>query len=265
MSDYFRIVRGLELDETIRILQGAGVPGLTSDTNDAKVGSFYLNNTNGLPYSKILPGTGTNKWQVAGGGGTTFQLVVENPVLPSAPSALGANSVVIGSGSQTLATAPDSLALGNQAVARYPGAVVSANGRFASPGDAQAGKYLLRTVTTTNTPTEAFFDGTGGSVRLVLPDDSTWSFKATITAHRTDADDGHAGYTVQGVIYRKSGAGTVAFQGNPSKSVISESNTQWDINIIPDTTNGSLRVNVTGQTGKTIRWVALIETLEVTN
>lgn len=264
MSEYFRIVRGLEIDRAVRVLQGTGIPGLTADTNTAQVGSLYLNTTNGLAYTKVLAGSGTDKW-AATGGSSSLQLYDENPVAPGAPTAAGDNSVAIGSGAQTDVAAPDSIALGNQALARHRGAQVYANGRFASSGDCQAGKYMLRNVSTSAVPVDLFLDGVGGSERLVLADDSTWTFKATITGHRTDVTDGHAGYEIIGVVYRQAGAATVSFQGVPVKTVIAESNAPWNINITANTTFGCLNISVTGQAGKTIRWAALVETVEVTN
>jgi hypothetical protein len=152
-----------------------------------------------------------------------------------------------------------------QSLARVSGGVVQASGRFASNGDAQAGRYLLRTTTIDATQTEMFVNGTNGGIRLTLPDDATWTFKITVTAHRTDLSNGHAGYTASGVIYRGSGVSTTNIQGSVQKTVLAESNPSWDINIGADSTNGSLLVRVIGETGKTIRWVALVETVEITN
>lgn len=201
----------------------------------------------------------------SGGSGTALELYDENPVTPTPPAAQGDNSVAIGPGATTEVAATNSIALGNQSLARHRGALVYANGRFGSTGDIQVGKYLLRTVTVNGTDTEAYLNGTAGGERLVIPDDSTWTFTATVTGHRTDATDGHAGYKVEGVIYRTAGAASVAFQGTPVKTVLAESNTAWDINMTADTTNGSLTIKVTGQAGKTIRWAVLVDTLEVTN
>jgi hypothetical protein len=260
MSDYFRIVRGLEIDESVRILRGSGVPGLTADTNAAQVGSLYLNTADGITMSKIVAGSGTDKWSTV-----SNQLYAEQLNSPVAYPFAGANnSVAIGAGAQIQTGADYSLALGLQSLSRHHGGMVFASGRFGSTGDAQAGSYLLRTTTVNATFTEALLDGAGGTQRLVLPDDSTWSFRVRITGHRTDVSDGHAGYTVEGVIYRAAGAATTAFQGIPIKNVLAESDSQWDINITADTTNGSLKVDVKGQPGKTIRWVAFVETLEVT-
>jgi Head domain of trimeric autotransporter adhesin len=181
---------------------------------------------NGLTWA---PGT-----DISGGAGSQ-ELYVENPVTPSPPAALGLNSIAIGQGAQVEPTAHDAMALGQQAVARHIGSQVYANGRFGGSGDVQNGKYLLRNVTTSIVPVELFLDGAGGSARLTLIDDSTWTFKITVTAHRTDVGNGHAGYTFTGVIYRGAGAASTAFQGRPIKSVIAESNPQWDVNIIRST------------------------------
>lgn len=206
----------------------------------------------------------------AGGGGQSSSggnlvLVAEYAVTPALPSALGTNSIVLGESAQTSSTAPNSLAIGEQSLTRHPGAMVFASGRFASSGDAQVGRYLLRTHTINDTQTEAFIDGTAGTERLVLPDDCTWTFKLTATAHRTDAGDGHAGYIIHGVIYRGSGVSSISFQGTPTQQILAESNVEWDINIEADHTYGALCIFVTGESGKTIRWLIQVETVEVTN
>lgn len=61
--DFFRIERGLELDELVQYLQGAGVPGLGGDTAAALVGSVYTDNATGAIYTKLAIGTGADKWQ----------------------------------------------------------------------------------------------------------------------------------------------------------------------------------------------------------
>lgn len=159
----------------------------------------------------------------------------------------------------------EELAVGEQALVRLPGTSVLAHGRFSNTGDAQAINAVLRAGTINATFTEMFLDGSGGSERLVLPDDSTWSFTVQITAHQTSAGIGHAGYTAGGVIYRESGAGTISLVGIPTKQTLAETDKPWNINIEADTTNGSLKITVKGEAGKTIRWVALVTAVEITN
>ena len=191
------------------------------------------------------------------------KLYAENPqsgLVP--PSAAGANAVALGSGA--IATADNSLALGEQAVTRIQGGVVQASGRFASSGDAQTGRYTVRANTVSTFPSEGFVDGQGGSVRLVLADNSTWTFRIMVAAQRTDVNDGRAGFQLKGVIYRVAGAASVALQGGITVEQFSASN-PWSVLVDADTTNGSLRIQFVGENGKVIRWVALIETVEVTD
>lgn len=204
--------------------------------------------------------------------GTTWDVIATRPNLYSekvngftTPVAQALDSVALGSGAETQSGANNSLAIGMQSLARIPFGTVQAGGRFSNNGDAQVGRYTVRGTTINNTPQELLVDGTGGSIRLSLPDNATWTFKITVTGHRTDLGDGHAGYTAAGVIYRGSGAATTNIQGSVQKTVLAESNPSWDINISADAVNGSLKISVTGENGKIIRWVALVETVEVTN
>ena len=237
------------------IRQGTGAP-IGPDTLGAMYIDRSVTNGNGIFYYDGAA------WQVVG---QKLNLYDENTNGFIAPVAAALDSVAIGSGAETSVGATNSLALGLQSLTRTQFSIVQAGGRFASNGDAQAGRYTLRTVTINNSPTEMFINGTAGLVRLVLPDDATWTFRVTITGHRTDLGNGHAGYTASGVIYRGAGAATTSIQGSVNKVVLAESNPAWDINISADNTNGSLRILVTGENAKTIRWLALVETVEITN
>ena len=192
-----------------------------------------------------------------------LQLYVENPSTPTAPTAAGSNAVAIGSGSSASATG--AFAVGAGSNARIFGMKAFSNGNFVTAGDAQEGVYVFRNLTTDATVTELFLDGTGASQRLILPNNSLFTFDILVSARRTDATGGGAAYRFVGVIKKDTTAGSTTFVGTPSKTVIGETNTAWDANVTADTTNGSLRVNVTGEATKTIRWVASVRTSEVTN
>lgn len=220
--------------------------------------------TNGIA-GQVLSSDGSGNIIFTSIPATQLELYNENFNNPVSPQALGENSIALGDAATTSIAAPGSLAIGNQSLTRNPGAVVQANGRFSSTGDAQSGKYLLRSHTINGVPTELFIDGTAGNIRLILPDDATWVFRVTITAHRTDISDGHAGYILNGVIYRGSGVNTTAIQGAVQKIVLSESDVNWDVSVAADQTNGSLNIFVQGSSSKIIRWVALVETVEITN
>jgi len=178
-----------------------------------------------------------------------LQLYAENASSPVSPSATGTNAIALGSGS----------AQTNQ------GGLAHASGYFTGSGDAQEGFYVLRAITTNNTQTELFLDGAGGSQRLVFANNSVATFDILIAARRTDATGGGAGYRFVGVIKKDGTAGSNTIVGAVSKTVVGETNNAWDATVTADTTNGNLRIAVTGENSKTIRWVATVRTAEVTN
>jgi len=204
------------------------------------------------------------------------KLYDENVSGAGAAVASGINSVAIGDGAtatadsslalgaRSSAQANNSVAIGEYSIARHQGAIMQSAGRFVISGDAQVGNYLLKGATTSNLPRQLYLDGPSGTTPLIIPDNSTWTFKITVTAHRTDANDGHAGFYIKGVIYRRSGPETTGLQGRPVVEIISQSNPSWTINTTADNVNGCLAITVLGETGKTIRWLAHIETVEIT-
>lgn len=141
--------------------------------------------------------------------------------------------------------------------------IVHDAGNFSSDGDARSGQYVLRAQTTDATVTELFIDGS--SVRLDLPNDSVWGFNIMIVARRTDANDESAIYKFDGAIDRNATAATTALVGaGGTKTVIDEDTAAWDTAISADTTNGSLKIDVTGEAAKNINWFAFVRTVEIT-
>lgn len=183
------------------------------------------------------------------GTGNAIQLYAENASSPVVPTATGSNAQAFGSGA-------------SQGIF---GGKAYANGDFATAGDAQEGLYVLRNITTNNTATDLFLDGTGVSQRLVVNNNSVWTFDILVAARRTDAVGGGAGYRFVGVVRKDATSASTTLVGAVSKTVIGETDGAWDANCTANTTNGDLRVTVTGQNAKTIRWVATVRTTEVTN
>jgi hypothetical protein len=141
--------------------------------------------------------------------------------------------------------------------------VAQAGGRFGAAGDAQQSTLTARIQTTNGTANvEMFLDGV--TERLVLPNDTTWMFTVRIVARRTDVDGESAAYQIQGCIDRNGSAATTALVGSPTKAVVAEDTAAWDCQVTADTTNGSLKIDVTGEASKTIRWVASIHLVHVT-
>lgn len=166
------------------------------------------------------------------------------------------------SGSNT-ASGTNSIAFGTGASATLYGQKATANGSFAVVGDAQTTTLVVRNQTTNSTTTELFLDGS--SQRVVVPNNAVWTFDILVAGRRTDATGGGAGYRFTGVLRKDTTNASITFVGTPSKQVLGETNTIWNAAVVADTTNGSLRVDVTGEASKTIRWVATIVATQVTN
>lgn len=174
-------------------------------------------------------------------------LYTENPSSPAANTVTGTNAVAIGSGASTAIN----------------GGKVTANGFFTAAGDAQSGKYILRTITANATQTEVFLDGS--SARIVLPNNSATTYSALVVARRTDVVGSEAAFKIEGLISRDATVGSTALVGNRSRTILTRPNANWDADVFADTTNGALTFKVTGQASQTIRWVVTVTTSEVIN
>lgn len=190
-----------------------------------------------------------------------LKLYVENPSTPTAPTAVGTNAVAVGSGAS--AAVNNSFAQGDGALTNLVGQRAYANGSFTGPGDAQHGVYVLRAETTNATPGILTLDD--AAALLVMPNNSMWTFSIFVAAHRTDATGGGAAYKFEGGVRKDTTSGSITFIGNPSKTVLGETNTPWDVTLTIDTVNGSFNITGIGEAAKTIRWVATVLTTEVTN
>ncbi len=234
-------------------------------------------------------GTASGAFAVSGGGfSATASANYATAVGGSAPTASQTYALAIGGqaniasgqasaavgGRGNLANAGQSFVTGDYATARgVTGARTHASGYGWSGGGTtggtgQTGTYIMRRQTSDATPAIANVVATGSPTadRIVtLPDTATYTFDILVTARRTDAPDESAGYRLVGVVDRQSGAATTALVGTVTKTVIAEDTAAWDVDVYIDTTVGGFTVQVTGEVGKTIRWVAVINTAEVMN
>ena len=78
---------------------------------------------------------------------------------------------------------------------------------------------------------------------------------------RTDATGESAAWELKAV--GDSFSGTVADVGNVYEVVVARDDTNWQVDARADDTNNAIGIFVTGAAGKTIRWVAEIETSEI--
>lgn len=191
--------------------------------------------------------------------------------------ASGANSIALGNtntasstssvafGSTNTASGAYSVASGFRSSSAIYGKFAHASGYFASVGDAQLGMAVLRTATTDATSTVLTPNGlTASSGNIVsVPNNSALSFTGTVVARQQAAGGtASAAWKVEGLIRREGSAGTTTLVVS---TVTAISNVPgWTLALSADTTNGGLAVTATGAAATNIRWVATINTSEVT-
>jgi len=176
-------------------------------------------------------------------------------------TASGSMSVCIGRGS--VASASYSNAWGYYASSAIWGKFSYACGRFSATGDAQDAKCVLRRETTNNTASTLGTDGGAATAtnQVILPNNSAYAFTGTVIAKQSGSTNA-AAWKVEGMIVRGANAASTTLVAS---TVTAISNTPgWTLALSADTTNGGLAVTATGAAATNIRWVATIQTSEVT-
>lgn len=181
-----------------------------------------------------------------------------------APTASGTSSIAIGDGA--VADGSLSVALGNAAITNsIKGKYAYSNGRFAANGDSQIGTYVLRRLTTNTTATVLTTDDSspGSDDQIVLPNNSAFAYTGLVVA-RKQASTGtdSAAWKIDGLIRREGSASTTVLVNNATTVI--DNTPGWDLAVSADTSNGCLRLTVTGAASTNIRWIATIQTSEVT-
>jgi hypothetical protein len=178
-------------------------------------------------------------------------------------TASGNHSVICGGGNEAAT-------LGNQATANFSGILngvatladrqgmqAHAFGRFAANGDAQRARFVLRNKTTTNSAVELFLDGS--STRLTIPSGKYLTGTINIAGIKSDGTAA-ASYIRQFSI--KNVAGTTSLVGTVN-TIGTDEAASTSISITANDTNDALKVEVTGITSETWRWVAAVDVVEV--
>jgi hypothetical protein len=134
-------------------------------------------------------------------------------------------------------------------------------------GVTQSGLLLLARETTGNTATVLTSDtsAAGTTNQVILPNNAAYSFSGEVIAGVTGAGN-TARWEIKGAIKRGAGAGTTAMVGTPTVTMTHNDAgaSGWIVNVTADTTNGGIKVEVTGAASTTIRWVCKINTTEMT-
>lgn len=181
--------------------------------------------------------------------------------------AIGSNSIASGAGAvalgtQSTASGGVSVANGLTSKAYLYGMEAWAVGQFSQLGDAQREVVVCRKSTANDTPANLLVDGF--AALYVLPNNSSLAFTGHVIAREAATGDS-AGFKFDGVITRGAGVETTALVAaiTPDAIAASAGASAWDVAVTADIVNGSLNVTVTGETGKTIRWVGKIDGVKV--
>lgn len=137
------------------------------------------------------------------------------------------------------------------------------NGNFSQTNDAVKLSTVLRTTTTDAIPTILMLDGPGGSQVLTLPDNATWRYEIDVVAQRTAGGSEQLTCKVSGAITRGAGASTTGLIGSPIKVIDATTSPAWNVGVAANVSSGSLDISVTGEIGKSIRWVAYLAIVQV--
>jgi hypothetical protein len=229
------------------------------DGTGTETGNTILNGT-----SNTVAGGST--YCLVSGQSNTVGTAAGNSVVFSQNAALDAsNSAVVGGDNATVVAGADysivlagdnnqieqpySAILGENGKCRYRNALTLGSGNIATGTDI----VQWEGATTDATVTEIFLANTAAT-RLDLEDNRGMAFEIRVVGKLTSGTD-IGDYKVEGTIVRGAGVGTTVLKWS---NVVTnyEDVAGWDVAVSADTTNGSLKLDVTGAAATSIRWYA---------
>ena len=274
----------LDANTTWQLSQGQGLRILCDGTNfqtlairtsGKAANTVALGNNSGGTPSVAITGLGAMALGGSYASGTdSFAAAGTNNT--SSYGASGANSIAIGlrciaSGAYSIALGNEHNVSGTQSVA-IGGLAVNDNGLTGKfligssfNGAGQSGTSQIRASTTDATATVLLTGGGSANTvnHVILPNNSAYTFTGTIIARQQAAGGtASAAWKIEGLIRRE---GTAASTTLVASTVTAISNVPaWVIALAADTTNGGLNVTATGAAATNIKWLATINTTEVT-
>ena len=218
-------------------------------------------------YASILGGYGhkaTNQYScVVNGDSNTVSSFFGCVVNGSANTASGEKGF-IGNGSRNTVSAKlASVCNGQNLTAYLAGQAIAGCYNASASKVRQDSNLSMQLSTTAATAAEMFIDG---AARAVLKNNCAWAFDITILAHSSTNVLHTARFKRSGLILRGATAATTTLEGavqTIGTDIINTNLAGCDVAISADTTNGSLKVEVTGIASTTIVWQAKIELVEI--
>jgi hypothetical protein len=154
-----------------------------------------------------------------------------------------------------------STSLGFRSVSDRYGMFSEASDQFATTGDAQRARFVLRRATTDATPTALFLDGS--AARLTIPVNKAMGFTIQVVGSYQGMSE-NAYFVRKGLIVNDNSTttivGLVETLGTDQKSLGAVGT---DVTVTADDTNEALIITVTGVAAQNWRWVASVDAVEV--
>jgi hypothetical protein len=237
---------------------GGGAGNSASNNNSAVCGG----NNNTLSATGSFVGGGQSN--IASGGYSVVGGGVSN-------TASDSNATVAGGESNTANSAYSFIAGGRRGTTRS----IIGNHVFpacnqpiaATSGASQAALLILGRITTDATPAVLSSNNSPATNtnQVTLFNDSAYSFSGEVIAGVTGAGN-TARWTISGAIKRGANAASTVMVGTPTVTMTHNNAgaSAWVVAVTANTTLGCITVTVTGAALATIRWVAKIETTEIT-
>ena len=101
-----------------------------------------------------------------------------------------------------------------------------------------------------------------GTTTLNAPDNGTWGYSITLVARRVGVATAESGmWEIKGVMHR-SGTGAASFVGTPTINEVAKS-TGFEPVVAMQAMGNGFYIRITGETGKTINWVATLDVIQV--
>jgi hypothetical protein len=97
-----------------------------------------------------------------------------------------------------------------------------------------------------------------------IPNNSSAIYKISVMGRRTDVPGEGCAFQFVGMLNRNSNSLSTALIGSPQKTIVARSDVLWDAEILADTTNGGVSVQIAGSASAQIEWTASVDLVKST-
>jgi hypothetical protein len=240
-------------------------PVATSGNNAIAIGNSYASGADSISMGIT---DNTSSYGATGANSFAFGQLTRS----SASGSVSAGSLCVASGSNAVsfgtsctASASYSIALGNGAQAKETGKFALESYSGYGNGAAQYGTINCTKTTTDATASVLTSDtaAAAGANQLILQNNTAYAFSGIVVARQKAANGtASAAWKIEGLIRRE---GTAATTTLVASTVTAISNVPaWTLALSADTTNGGLSITATGAAATNIRWLATVQSAEIT-